>query len=76
MGVLQSLCFTRIVRERVPAVICPVGDGQDLEVTGPTLACIPLGLKWEHCSGWGFHEAKAAWSSQNRRWGVWVGMQR
>ena len=63
-GLLQSLRFTRIVKGNMPAVLCPVGDSQGLEVTGATLACIPMGLKWEHRSGWGFHEAKAAWSLQ------------
>ena len=63
-GLLQSLRFTRIVKGSMPAVLCPVGDSQGLEVTGATLACIPMGLEWEHRSGWGFHEAKAAWSLQ------------
>ena len=51
-GLLQSLRFTRIVKGSMPAVLCPVGDSQGLEVTGATLACIPMGLKWEHRSGW------------------------
>lgn len=39
-GVLQSLPLHKDCERKCPAVLCPVGDGQGLEVTRPTLTCI------------------------------------